>query len=227
MNLDNFELLQQGAEAKLYKGIYLGKPCFAKERFIKSYRHPDLDTFITKERMRAESRAIVRCKSVGIRTPMLYLVDYKRRIIFLEYFEEHLTLKDYIENYSNPKELENLAVDIGKLIGKMHSISVIHGDLTSSNILLVKKLPLEGFKSENCDLVLIDFGLAHTESSAEDKGVDLYVLERALISTHSVANEIFANILKGYRENYKNGFKEVLNKFEEVRSRGRKRTMVG
>jgi TP53 regulating kinase-like protein len=55
----------------------------------------------------------------------------------------------------------------------------------------------------------------------------LYVLERALLSTHSTASEMFEQILEGYRTEYKSGCKEVFSKFEEVRARGRKRTMVG
>jgi TP53 regulating kinase-like protein len=34
-------------------------------------------------------------------------------------------------------------------------------------------------------LVLIDFGLGSTSTLPEDKAVDLYVLERALLSMHS------------------------------------------
>ncbi len=33
--------------------------------------------------------------------------------------------------------------------------------------------------------MIIDFGLSTTSTVAEDKGVDLYVLERAFISAHS------------------------------------------
>ncbi|KAK9883303.1 hypothetical protein WA026_001484 [Henosepilachna vigintioctopunctata] len=227
MNLKNFELLYQGAEAKLYKGIYLGKTVLAKERFKKCYRHPELDGIITKERMKAESRAIVRCKSAGIRTPTLYLVDYRRRIIILEYFEDCLNMKEYINKYCESESLEELSIQVGKMIGKMHSINVIHGDLTSSNILLVKKKKSEGFILKNLDLVLIDFGLAHIESTTEDKGVDLYVLERALLSTHSVAQDLFKNILEGYASENKKAFKEILIKYDDIRARGRKRTMIG
>lgn len=227
MALKNFELYKQGAEAKIHIGTYLGKATLAKERFFKKYRHSELDQFITKERMKAECRAIVRCKSAGIRTPTIYLVDYKRRVILLEYFENNICLKDYIENLSDEKSLVELSVRIGNLIGKMHLKNIIHGDLTSSNILLVKKDKAGKQNLENMDLVLIDFGLAHVDSSAEDKGVDLYVLERALLSTHSVASEMFENILQGYKNVTHNSFKEMFTKYEEIRARGRKRTMVG
>lgn len=63
--MKNSELIGQGAEARLYKGLYLGKTCLMKERFLKNYRHPELDTRLTKDRIRAEARAIIRAKSAG------------------------------------------------------------------------------------------------------------------------------------------------------------------
>ncbi|KAJ8935888.1 hypothetical protein NQ314_012604 [Rhamnusium bicolor] len=225
--MEGFELIKQGAEAKIYKGLYLGKPTIAKERFVKKYRHKSLDSFLTNERMRAENRAIVRCKTSGIRTPAIYLVDFNRRIIFMEYLEHSITVKEFIEK-SSEDVLTNLALDIGRILGKMHENDIIHGDLTSSNILIVNKNNVNIFQNlEDLYLVLLDFGLAHVESSTEDKGVDLYVLERALTSTHSVADKIFPKILDGYQKHYKSGYKEVFTKYEEVRARGRKRTMVG
>ncbi|KAJ8973022.1 hypothetical protein NQ317_012627 [Molorchus minor] len=224
--MEGFELIRQGAEAKLYKGIYLGKPTLAKERFSKKYRHENLDLLLTKERMKAENRAIVRCKAFGIRTPAIYLVDFHRRIIFMEYFEHSMVLKDFIE-ITPVEQLISLAVDIGRMLGKMHENNIIHGDLTSSNILVVLKNKGSFENLEDLYLVFIDFGLAYLEANTEDKGVDLYVLERALLSTHSKANVIFPKILEGYQNYSLAQFKDVFTKFEEVRARGRKRTMVG
>ncbi|XP_023023577.2 TP53 regulating kinase [Leptinotarsa decemlineata] len=229
--MEGLELIKQGAEAKLYKGLYLGKPTIAKERFEKKYRHTNLDNCLTKERMKAESRAIVRCKAAGIRTPSIYLVDFKRRTIFMEYFQYSITAKEFIETMSDASSLSTLLLfssELGKLLGTLHESNILHGDLTSSNILLVNKNNVEKYDDLNeLDLVLIDFGLAHIENSAEDKGVDLYVLERALLSTHKVAESLMPKILESYRKEYKQGGKEVLSKFEEVGARGRKRTMVG
>ncbi|CAH2005210.1 unnamed protein product [Acanthoscelides obtectus] len=220
--MKGFDLMKQGAEARLYVGMYLGKPTIAKERFKKAYRHEILDDLLTKERIKAESRAIVRCKMAGIRTPTIYLVDFNRRIIFMEYFTNSITAKEMIENQSQStdKTLELFSLELGKLLGRMHGANIIHGDLTSSNILLFNHM-------QNLEVVLIDFGLAHIESNTEDKAVDLYVLERALLSTHSIADKLFDKILEGYRAHYKQGSKEVLKKMDEVRARGRKRTMVG
>ncbi|XP_066256406.1 EKC/KEOPS complex subunit TP53RK [Euwallacea similis] len=225
--MEGFTLIKQGAEARLYQGTYLGKQTIAKERFPKKYRHKHLDETITKERIKAETKVIVRCKTLGISTPMIFFVDFDRRTIFMEHFIHSIVLKDFIEQTAL-ETLLDLSIIIGNTLGKMHAGSIIHGDLTSSNMLLVNKHNKDDFSNlKELKLVLIDFGLAHIDPSAEDKGVDLYVLERALLSTHVVADKIFPKILKGYKEGYKGGFKEVLSKFEEVRARGRKRTMVG
>lgn len=225
--MEGFELFKQGAEGRIYKGVYLGKPTIAKERFVKKYRHPDLDAQLTKERIKSESRSIIRCKTAGIRTPALYLVDFTRRIIFMEYFENSIVVKNFITN-SNEEVISKLALKIGTALGKMHANSIIHGDLTTSNMLLVNKHNQNVYDDlQDLELIFIDFGLSHVESSAEDKGVDLYVLERALISTHNTANEIFDKVLEGYKSENKLGFKEVFAKLKEVQARGRKRTMVG
>lgn len=128
-------------------------------------------------------------------------------------------------------DLWKLAVTIGHVVGTMHCNHIIHGDLTTSNLLLVGK-------PEDCCIAVIDFGLASIDETAEDKGVDLYVLERALISTHPSTEPLFEAILSSYREAYVSGSggkgnrggavaDEVLRKLDEIRMRGRKRTMVG
>jgi len=58
-------LLKQGAEAKLYSGVFFGRPTIAKERFSKSYRHPVLDRTLTVRRTRAEVKCIQRCRTNG------------------------------------------------------------------------------------------------------------------------------------------------------------------
>lgn len=241
---EDFKILKQGAEAKIYTCTYLGMPTVVKERFIKNYRHPDLDTSITRDRIKNEARSIVRCMNVGLKTPCLYLVDLQRRRIYMEYFEQSMSVKDYfitvIKKHENKNvDITNLIKSVTSMIGRrlrcLHDYNIIHGDLTTSNMLLIPRCPTDVVKVvnwieiDNLELALIDFGLSHIDSSAEDKGVDLYVLERALISTHNDLPDLFELIMEAYVRNKgkHEDVAETLSKLEEVRARGRKRTMVG
>lgn len=207
------KLLKQGAEGKIYIGTWKGQECLIKERFVKHYRHVDLDAHLTRTRIKAEQKAFERCEKAGVVTPKIFEADLKQRKIYMEYLEDSVTVK---EKLNMGEGISDIAKQIGKNVGKLHANNIIHGDLTTSNILV----------RPDGQLVFIDFGLSSYSTSAEDKGVDLYVLERALLSTHSKLETIFDDILNAYRtEN--SGSMEVISKYEEVRARGRKRTMVG
>lgn len=143
----------------------------------------------------------------------------------MEYISNSETVSDYIyklsdmSNEKHTEELKNVSAEMGRVIGKMHHNNIIHGDLTTSNI-LVQHI-------DDCwKLFLIDFGLSYTKSSDEDKAVDLYVLERALLSKHSDVSWFFDNFLTHYA-GFNKSTERVVKKLSEVRSRGRKRTMVG
>ena len=151
------------------------------------------------------------------------------------------------EKQDGEKEFKRLLQRIGRAVAGMHSKgSVVHGDLTSSN-LLVRRVGLQAEQTEpaakNTDateriphpdlsgeVVLIDFGLAIQSVQDEDRAVDLYVLERAFGSTHPRQEQWFdREVLQsqaGYRGAWK-GAAVVLKKLEDVRLRGRKRSMIG
>jgi TP53 regulating kinase-like protein len=116
-------------------------------------------------------------------------------------------------------ELRALMGKVGGAIGKMHEVSVVHGDLTTSN-LMVKGDGTTG------NVVIIDFGLGVQSGQDEDRAVDLYVLERAFVSTHPLAEGLFQEVLRAYTEAFRGG-KVVLKKLEDVRQRGRKKSMLG
>lgn len=227
------EILKQGAEGKLYLSEFKGKPCLVKERFVKHYRHPDLDQSLTKERIRAEVKSIGRCKAIGVKTPEIFHSDLKERKIYMEYYPQAITAKAYIidqiEKYPKDEQetlLNTLADRIGTVLGKLHANNIIHGDLTTSNILLQPNGDeLDTF--QDYDTIMIDFGLSQYQNSPEAKGVDLYVLERALLSTHSTIPNLFDKILASYVKENVAGQEAVIAKFEDVRARGRKRTMIG
>lgn len=142
-------------------------------------------------------------------------------------------------------DVKELMMKIGRAVGLLHDVGVVHGDLTTSNLMLrpvSKKRTVSentGLGASNAvaeqeaestfgegEIVLIDFGLATQTVQEEDKAVDLYVLERAFGSTHPEAEESFKEVLKAYGESYKGG-KVVLKRLEDVRLRGRKRSMLG
>ena len=213
-------LIQQGAEARVYRGDFFGRSAIIKERFVKSYRVPALDQKLTQRRINQEVRSMDRCRRHGIRAPAVYHMDLKKRVIYMEDIEG-VSLKEFIrrqEPGSKSAELLNTLVqDIGQILAKMHSCDVIHGDLTTSNMI---------YSPEKGDLTLIDFGLSSVSTLVEDKGVDLYVLERAFLSTHPNTEDLFKVLLQSYSQAASNT-KPVLTKLDEVRQRGRKRTMVG
>ncbi|CRL06977.1 CLUMA_CG019974, isoform A [Clunio marinus] len=215
------QIIKQGAEAKLYIGKYNEKRCLVKERFVKTYRLTEIDKTLTKARIKAEQKTTKRCENAGILVPKVYNVDFNERKVYMEYFDKAMTVKEFIVQVQKEKKLEELDMlmkRIGEVIGKFHANNIIHGDLTTSNMLINPK-------ENDYDLIMIDFGLSSFSTSHEDKGVDLYVLERALLSTHSDLPDLFNSILKHYKDI--NPSTETIRKFEEVRARGRKRTMIG
>ncbi|XP_078365239.1 EKC/KEOPS complex subunit TP53RK-like [Oculina patagonica] len=218
-----WNLLKQGAEARVYKTEFYKKKTIVKERFSKSYRHASLDEKLTHRRTTQEVRSMLRCRKAGICTPAVYFVDYSTHCIYMEEIENCVTTRDHINNLLNApseeseKSLQILAEKIGSSLAAMHNVDCIHGDLTTSNILIK-----EGYEN----IILIDFGLSFISLLTEDKGVDLYVLERAFLSTHPNTEHLFKIILESYRKKA-NKAEEIIKKLDEVRMRGRKRTMVG
>lgn len=109
----------------------------------------------------------------GMFVPHIYRIDNASRSFVMEYVHG-LKMKDWLRsNASNPEQQREMIRQMGRVVQQLHSYGIIHGDLTTSNMLV-----REG------RIWLIDFGLAYIRNTAEDKAVDLYVLERAFVSTH-------------------------------------------
>ncbi|XP_055508163.1 EKC/KEOPS complex subunit TP53RK isoform X2 [Leucoraja erinacea] len=221
--LQHFQMIKQGAESKIYRGHFLGKPTIVKERFPKSYRHSALDKKLTHRRTVQEVRSILRCRKAGIATPVVYFVDYNASCMYLEDLVGAITVRDYVASVQKSKQdteqLFPLAEKIGLILARMHDEDVVHGDLTTSNMMI--RQPEKQFS-----LVLIDFGLSFISALPEDKGVDLYVLEKAFLSSHPNTESVFQVILTSYSSASKKSA-PVIKKLDEVKQRGRKRSMVG
>ncbi|EGV66784.1 serine/threonine-protein kinase bud32 [Yamadazyma tenuis] len=241
------QVVSQGAEAVVFRtGVhpYTAHPSLTnpnqfiiKYRPSKKYRHPKIDASITKSRTAGEVKFMHRLAKAGINAPNVVSADFKRGLIWMEHLGEVLpsgevsSFKNHlwsVERTRSPDEcvsedIQRICEQVGQLIGQLHHNDMIHGDLTSSNIVLQKKVPY-----------LIDFGLSSYSGLAEDKAVDLYVLERAIQSTHSMyAYKYNQWLLKGYEAAYgtnkqnRRKYVEVMGKLEDVRQRGRKRSMLG
>lgn len=135
----------------------------------------------------------------------------------MEFIGDSETVKHIILNLKEV-DIEKLAENMGITIARIHGENIVHGDLTTSNFLL---------NQSTMQLTVIDFGLGQTEVAPEDKAVDLYVLERAILSTHPNLNGFFDKVLCSYKKTSGRFANEVITKLEEVRTRGRKRTMIG
>jgi len=192
------KIIKQGAEAILY----LEKDYLVKERIKKSYRIDDIDKKLRKFRTRREAKLLQKTES----TPKVFDVDDKKMIIKMEFIEGKL-LKDILDNMHKSKR-NTLLKDIGKKIAKMHDEDIIHGDLTTSNMILKGKI------------YFIDFGLGFHSKKIEDKAVDLHLLKQALESKHyKHFEESFKEVIEGYK--LSKNWKEVLNRLEKVEKRGR------
>uniref|UniRef100_A0AC34FCJ9 Non-specific serine/threonine protein kinase n=1 Tax=Panagrolaimus sp. ES5 TaxID=591445 RepID=A0AC34FCJ9_9BILA len=218
--------ISRGAEATILTCKFLGKPAILKQRISKVYRHPELDKQLIKQRLTSEVRGIAKCKMLGVPVPAIYFVnEYRSEIVFEEI--EGCNLREYLliqERTLSSDEYQlsfcEIALHLGKLIAKMHIGGLIHGDLTSANVLLRNGQPDQ--------LCLIDFGLSYQKEVSEDKAVDLYVFERALAALHDgLEKTTFEAIRKGYESINAEHAAIVYKRLEEVRLRGRKRDMIG
>ena len=248
--LENIPLhvITQGAEAVIFSTEthpYIDRPYLKnREKYIvkyrpsKPYRHPKIDASITKSRTSGEVKLMNRLRKLGIRAPALILADYIHGIIWMEYVGEKLpdgeisSFKNYLwylereELDCVSKEVMNTCIKVGWMMGQLHFNDLVHGDFTTSNIILQEGEP-----------VVIDFGLSSQSGLVEDKAVDIYLLERAVNSTHSVyADQYNKWLLQGYKSFFteamsnKNGqqkWREIMKRLDEVRLRGRKRSMIG
>jgi len=236
---DGLVLLAQGAEARVFElpSFLGGRPAIVKERFAKSYRLPVLDTKLTKQRTVGEVRCMLRCAKAGVHAPCVYMVDAQASRIYMEKIEGR-TLKAFLrEQYDDASSAYTPAAhalvnELGAAVARIHDAEMVHGDLTTSNFLVVGEDNNEGGGDGQAaplhKLVAIDFGLGFLQPLPEDKAVDLYVLERAFVSTHPNSQGLVDLVMAAYeRSSPSHRSALVLKKLEDVRRRGRKRDMFG
>ena len=198
------KIIFHGAEAIILKD----KNNIIKKRVRKSYRIPELDERIRKLRTRHETRLLEKA-SEEIPVPRIIKSDEKSKKIIMEFIDGK-KISDNLDNFSEKKQLEIFS-QIGKNISKLHDSNIIHGDLTTSNMILNEK--------EN-KVYFIDFGLGFRSHKIEDKAVDIHLLKQALEAKHFKNWEkLFEKVIESYSTS--KDYEQVFERFKKVEKRGR------
>ncbi|MGA1792979.1 MAG: bifunctional N(6)-L-threonylcarbamoyladenine synthase/serine/threonine protein kinase [Thermoplasmatota archaeon] len=204
-------VLGKGAEAVITSDYFGDVPSVRKFRFPKGYRLPEMESRLTSSRIRNEARMLIAMRSIGIRTPYVLDVDMGDNTLVLEMLKgprlaTHLNIK--------PRgEQGKLLRSMGEIIGRMHRNDIVHGDLTTSNFILMREEP-------EPVLGVIDTSLSEKTAELEKKGVDLRLFFEVFYSTHEGLRELEDDFWTGYgRENP--DADEVRSKLNDINQRGR------
>ncbi len=197
-------MIAQGAEAK----IFSEDNTIIKNRFQKSYRIKEIDERLRGFRTRREAKILSKLAAIDFPSPRLIGTDEKENISIGKIGGK--SVKEIID-----KNYKMLGSEIGEKVAILHDNSIIHGDLTTSNMIFDKKI------------YFIDFGLSFFSEKAEDKAVDLHVLKEGLESRHyKIWKECFEAIIESYKKRAKKS-DEILRRLEAVEKRGRYRAKRG
>ncbi|MCI5866724.1 MAG: bifunctional N(6)-L-threonylcarbamoyladenine synthase/serine/threonine protein kinase [Methanosphaera sp.] len=199
------DMIDKGAEADIIDATWNGKDAIIKHRVKKNYRIDEIDDKLRSERLKQEAKLIHDAKNAGIRTPYIYDIDLKNKSLVLQKIDA-VQLNDIIMNTTDSTQLYDLFIQIGSDVACMHRCGIIHGDLTTANILI------------DCDMnpYFIDFGLGRYSELLEDQGVDLLVFKKSLKTLKpEISDELFNKVLKGYDD------VKIKNKIDEIEKRGR------
>ncbi len=202
--------LSWGAESNLYISEYMGMRVVVKHRILKKYMDERLALQLCKTRTAVEARLLLEANLAGVKAPLPLYIDADQGLLVMEYIEGEL-LRTIIERGVSEQWVEDKAHEIGRMVALLHNNNIVHGDLTTSNIIV---------RSDE-ELCLLDFGLAFKSNRVEDKAVDIRVLERAVESTHPSVKEVFMEaFIKGY-ESYSQRPEQVLREYSKLSLMGR------
>jgi Kae1-associated kinase Bud32 len=201
------EVIRRGAEAEIARDVWMGRKVIVKSRVTKGYRHPDLDASIRVSRTKNEARLIQDARKHGVPTPIIYDIDLKNGKIVMEEIEGD-RVKDILDN-ADEATCQSVCREIGRLVALLHSGSITHGDLTTSNMII-----------RDGKIWFIDLSLGTRNAMIEEMGVDLHLLHEAFQSAHSSILPMYQVILDSYCSSFERG-NEVLKKIKEIEDRGR------
>ena len=191
------KLIAQGAEAKIFKK----KDSILKDRIKKSYRLPQIDIRLRKSRTRSEAKILRKAGRI-INVPRVISTDDKKMHLEIEHIDG-VKVRDLFDR-ADEKLKRKVCVEIGKAVKKLHQNDIIHGDLTTSNMIW------------NDKLYLIDFGLGKISIRVEDKAVDIHLLKECFKSKHHVHWVTYWN---EFKKSY--NMDKVFAQLERVEARAR------
>lgn len=214
IDLSKYNVIKKGAEAALILSELSDQEVLIKYRLEKKYRIPEIDEIIRSSRNLSEARLLMRAKRYEIPVPLVYYIDNKNHSFVMDFLSGK-RLKDVLNELPKP-EIHDFFTKVGRYLARLHLNNEIHGDLTTSNIII---LP-------NKCIFLIDFGLSYNSATIEDKAVDLHLFKRVIISSHGeLFDDIFPYFLNGYKSEYSSKNQDILSDIirtiEDVESRGR------
>jgi TP53 regulating kinase-like protein len=209
--INQTKLLKKGAEASLFVADWHGRKAVIKVRIPKRYRPEELDKQIRGYRTVHEPQLMHEAKVAGVPTPLIYLVNVGENSIVMEFVEGEQVKQ--LLNKASKTQRHDVCVKIGESIARLHKHGLIHGDLTTSNMIL----------SREGRVFFVDFGLGEKNAELEAKGVDLHLMKRALQSTHyTFWEECLQSVLCGYTSILGVEVAEkVYEKIREIERRGR------
>ena len=146
-------------------------------------------------------------RAAGVAVPILYDINLVENKIIMEFIDGP-TAKHVLDKGGSGAM--KVARTIGQIVGRLHRAGIIHGDLTTSNMIV-----------RDGRIVMIDFSLGGKDDRVEARGVDLHLLKEALGSAHARAASYYREALGAYRETMGNGADEIVAKVKEIESRGR------
>ncbi len=185
----------------------MGRSVLVKHRVPKGYRLPELDLEIRSQRTRSEARLLREARALGVPTPIVYDVDLVRAELVMQEIHGR-RVKDLLDVMGDA-EVRNICREIGRLVALLHGGGMVHGDLTTSNML-----------HDGARIWFIDLSLGFRNAELEDMGVDLHLLRRAFQSAHSELMDIFPEVLRSYQLHAPDGLKAI-ERMGEIESRGR------
>ncbi|MAS62824.1 MAG: Kae1-associated kinase Bud32 [Euryarchaeota archaeon] len=213
--------LHEGAEAIVTSGYWLGKPAIKKFRRPRKWRHPELDSRLTKSRLTSEVRTLLKLQQLDFPSPSIFHLDLKNGVMFMEKIEGN-TLVQKLKNELSLNDSIELFSQLGMMLRKLHLCGITHGDLTTTNIILNKE-----------KLVLIDYGLSQSTFEVESYGLDFHVLYECLQATHPNFPNAMDQIVESYLgyDDQKSQIKfeggiipksqDIISRFEQIKSRVR------